>query len=165
MSFLKKQRIICGILLLIWMTVIFIMSAQPAKESSQLSGGIVTKVISAVCVDFDDLSPSHQTAITDTVTFIVRKSAHFSEYFILGVLCFLVANTFKKRKFYVRIVSAVIFAVVYAASDEIHQYFVPGRACRFGDICIDTAGSVLAIVLLVLIVGAKKKRKSGELNA
>lgn len=147
------------------MTVIFIMSAQPAKESSQLSDGIVTKVISAVYADFDDLSLSHQTTITDTVTFIVRKSAHFSEYFILGVLCFFVANTFKKRKFYVRIVSAVIFAVVYAASDEIHQYFVPGRACRFGDICIDTAGSVLAIALLVLIVGAKKKRKSGELNA
>jgi VanZ family protein len=61
--------------------------------------------------------------------------------------------------------SAAAFCTLYAVSDEIHQYFVPGRACRFGDICIDTAGSILAIVLLTSIVTIKKKRKSGEFNA
>lgn len=165
MNKLQKSRIIAVILLVIWAAVIFVMSAQPAKESSRLSGGIVTKVISVVCYDFKDLSAERQTSITDTVTFIVRKTAHFLEYFILGLLAFVTANTFRKYKFFVRTLSAAAFCVLYAVSDEIHQYFVPGRACRFGDICIDTAGSILAIVLLASIVTIKKKRKSGEFNA
>ena len=152
-------------LLVIWAAVIFAMSAQPAKESSQLSGGIVKKVISAVCSDFENLSAERQTRITSTVTLIVRKTAHFLEYFILGLLAFVTANTFRRYKFFVRTLSAADFCMLYAVSDEIHQYFVPGRACRFGDICIDTAGSILAIVLLAWIVIIKKKRKSGEFNA
>lgn len=141
------------------------MSAQPAQESSGLSGGIVSKVISVVCSDFEDLSPQRQTSITDTVTLIVRKTAHFSEYLILGLLAFAVVYTYRNHKFFVRMLSAAAFCTLYAVSDEIHQYFVPGRACRFGDICIDTAGSILAIVLLAIILRRKKRHKSGETNA
>ena len=151
--------------MIIWAALIFVMSAQPAKESSQLSGGIVSKMISTMCSDFEDLTPSQQTKITYNATFIVRKTAHFFEYFILGLLACIAANTFQKYKFSIRALSAAIFCTLYAVSDEIHQCFVPGRACRFGDMCIDTAGSILAIVLLVLIVSIKKKHKSGEVNA
>lgn len=165
MNKLQKSRIIAVILLLVWAAVIFVMSAQPAKESSRLSGGIVTKVILVVYSDFEDLSAERQTSITDTVTLIVRKTAHFSEYLVLGLLAFAAAYTFQKYKFFVRTLSAAAFCMLYAVSDEIHQYFVPGRACRFGDICIDTAGSILAIILLASIVTIKKKRKSGEFNA
>jgi len=161
----KKIRLLLFVLSVAWMAVIFIMSSQPAKESSQLSSGIVTRVVSAICSDFEDLTSKQQITISDTVTFIVRKSAHFFEYFILGMLVFVTVNTFERYKLFIRAISAVCFCIFYATSDEIHQYFVPGRACRFVDVCIDTAGSILAIVLLVLIVGRKKKYKSGELDA
>ena len=36
---------------------------------------------------------------------------------------------------------------LYGASDEWHQYFVPGRSCEFGDWIADTAGGALAIAL------------------
>lgn len=147
------------------MTIIFIMSAQHAEESSQLSGGLVSKIISVIYPDFSGLLSAQQTDITHTATFIVRKISHFSEYFILGVFGFLVANTYHKYKFSVRTLSATIFCVLYAVSDEIHQYFVPGRACRFLDICVDTAGSIVAIVLLAIILRRKKRHKSGETNA
>lgn len=161
----KKIRIVMFALLILWAAFIFIMSAQPAEQSSQLSGGIVSKIVSVAYSDFEDLPAEQKTDITYTVTFIVRKVAHFLEYSILGLLAFFTANTYKEHKFALRILTASIFCVLYAVSDEIHQYFVVGRACRFCDICIDSAGSILAIFFLALIIYRKKKRKSGELNA
>lgn len=36
---------------------------------------------------------------------------------------------------------AEVFCALYACSDELHQYFVPGRSCRFFDVCVDSAGA------------------------
>lgn len=62
-------------------------------------------------------------------------------------------------------------AAVYAATDEIHQLFVPGRAGRFSDVCIDGAGAVLGVVVFVVIVklvlairGLKEKREECRLR-
>lgn len=38
----------------------------------------------------------------------------------------------------------VLIAVFYGISDEIHQFFVPGRACCFEDIMINSAGILFA---------------------
>lgn len=142
------------------------MSAQHADKSSQLSGGLVSEVVELICPNFDSMSETQQSGITHTATFIVRKTAHFSEYFVLGILGFLVANTYQKYKFSVRILSAIVFCVLYAVSDEAHQFFVPGRACRFFDVCIDTAGSVAAIALLAVVLYRKKiSNRSGESDA
>ncbi len=40
--------------------------------------------------------------------------------------------------------------IIYATSDEIHQYFVPGRACMIEDVFIDTLGVMLGISLILL---------------
>jgi VanZ family protein len=41
----------------------------------------------------------------------------------------------------------VIIAVGYGISDEIHQYFVPGRHCSLYDVFSDTAGALLAYIV------------------
>lgn len=158
MSKVNITRIICYLLLVFWMLVIFVMSAQPAYESSQISGGIVSKIIAAFLHNFDSLSAENQENITHIVTIIVRKTAHFLEFFVLGALAFLSALMHKKYIFKIKIVSSFIFCLLYAISDEIHQLFVQGRACRIGDVCIDAAGSLVAIMLLGLIVYFKKRR-------
>ena len=48
---------------------------------------------------------------------------------------------------------AAIFAVLYAASDEFHQLFVPGRAGSIRDVIIDGTGAVLGVCIFV---GVKK---------
>ena len=60
-------------------------------------------------------------------------------------------------------------ATVYAASDEIHQLFVVGRAGRFTDVCIDGVGACLGILVFVLLVrivrfvqAAKTRRQERE---
>ena len=160
----KKIRVLLFVLILSWMTFIFIMSAQTASDSSNLSGGIVSKIIAAFFKDFDFISLQKQQKITDIITFAVRKSAHFSEYFILGLLCGLLALTYNRFKHRFSLPLAFAFCTIYALSDEIHQYFVPGRACRLLDVCIDAAGSAAAIALTAIIY-CKKRHKFGEFNA
>lgn len=160
-----KIRIVSSILLIVWMSVIFIMSAQPANESSKVSGGFVCKIIDVLFSDFENFSAERQSNITHTITFLVRKTAHFLEYFILGILSATTAFTYKQNKFYFKIFGAILFSILYAVSDEVHQYFVPGRACRLLDIGIDSAGSICAVLLVIFIISAKNRHKSGELNA
>lgn len=156
------KRMIFAVLLLAWLMMIFAMSAQPAQQSSQLSGGLVSKIISVLYPNLSELSQSAQTSIIHNTTLVVRKAAHFFEYFVLGVLAILTANTFNKYKFFNRAVLATAFCVLYAISDEIHQHFVPGRACRFIDILIDSSGIIAAIFTISIITSRKR---SGEQNA
>ncbi len=160
----KKIRITVSLLLVFWMSVIFIMSAQPATESSRMSGGFVSKVIDILYSDFKNFSTERQNSIINNLTFLVRKTAHFLEYFILGVLAVMLTFTLNTKVF-IKISGATIFGVIYAVSDEVHQYFVPGRACRFLDVCIDSMGIICAVVVFWVIMRAVKRHKSGEYNA
>ncbi len=51
-----------------------------------------------------------------------------------------------KKAFFITI--SICF--LYALSDEIHQFFVPGRACRILDVLIDTLGSSFFILIYFL---------------
>ncbi len=154
-------RVLCIVLLISWAITIFVFSSQDATKSSELSGGIVDKIVYSVYPDFDELNLDEQTQITKTFSLIIRKAAHFSEYFILGLLSVITLFVFKRFKMFFCSVISFVFCLVYAAGDEIHQYFVPGRACRFTDICIDGAGAALAIVIFALI---KHKKAEGPVN-
>ena len=77
---------------------------------------------------------------------IVRKGAHLTEYAILALLWFraLTRDTTLSR----RGAFAIAFAICasWAALDEVHQTFVPGRTGSGRDVAIDAAGSLLALV-------------------
>lgn len=49
-------------------------------------------------------------------------------------------------------------SALYAATDEFHQMFVPGRACLATDVLIDSAGAAVGIALLLAIACAIEKR-------
>ncbi|MBP3443041.1 MAG: VanZ family protein [Clostridia bacterium] len=42
--------------------------------------------------------------------------------------------------------------LLYAVSDEVHQYFVPERACRVFDIFVDTCGAMTGIGIFLLFI-------------
>ena len=147
------------------MAFIFIMSMQPAEQSSQLSGGIVSKLIAALFHDFKSLALQQQDKIVSTVTFIVRKAAHFLEYFVLCTLACLTIKIYELKKYKQKSLVVFLFCVLYAVSDEIHQYFVPGRACRLFDVFVDATGILTALVFMIIITHCLKKYKSGETNA
>jgi VanZ family protein len=73
----------------------------------------------------------------------VRKGAHFAEYAVLSVL--LRRALSRDAPWTVRTaVAAVALAAVWAALDELHQVFVPGRGAAVGDVVLDTAGAIAA---------------------
>ena len=71
--------------------------------------------------------------------FIVKKLAHFGEYAILSVLLtrgLMGSNiTLKKAAIY-----SIFLSMVFGASDELHQSFIPGREPRIRDVLIDSVG-------------------------
>lgn len=153
-------KIISDVLVFGCMAAIFWFSNQPAKASSQMSGGI-TETIAAFLPGYDALSLGIQKAVFHTVEVVVRKSAHFGIYALLGGLVFFAVSRYFKRG-WAQILIAFGGCALYAVSDEIHQLFVPGRSCEFKDVCIDSAGAFIGILvvfaLLAIISGIRKKR-------
>lgn len=120
------------LLVLLWMILIFIMSSFNSTESSNQSGFIVNIISGILNINNIEL-----------LSLIIRKLAHFSEYFILGMLTYNMFNSYNKKTY-----TSIIICILYAISDEIHQIFVPGRSCQIIDMTIDTLGSLLGIYLL-----------------
>lgn len=85
---------------------------------------------------------------------LMRKSAHFIAYLILG---FLVSHAMKNEastgSFWKRRGASLLLCVAYAISDEVHQIFVPGRGPLLKDVLIDASGAALGIILYL---GASK---------
>jgi VanZ family protein len=80
----------------------------------------------------------------------LSEAYHFLAFFWLAFLLQLSLITKKEnRRLYLFL--AVIFCLIYAASDEMHQLFVPGRCCDFYDFLTDSAGIVLAVILNLFI--------------
>jgi VanZ family protein len=58
---------------------------------------------------------------------------------------------------------SILFCLLYASSDEIHQIFVPGRGCLFTDVMIDFSGSIIgSLTMLGLAMVMKQKSKKAE---
>ena len=81
---------------------------------------------------------------------LLRKLAHFTEFALLGIVLFqLIQN--REEKTSVAWVLSLGCGFFAACVDELLQHFSPGRAPRFGDVCIDMAG-VLTGTLLYLTI-------------
>jgi VanZ family protein len=87
--------------------------------------------------------------------FPLRKLAHMTEY---GILAYLIERALK-GSFAVSpralFLTAWVLALLYAASDELHQHFVVGRHASPIDVLIDAAGAGIA---LILRAGLKRPR-------
>jgi VanZ family protein len=90
---------------------------------------------------------THQTFAT--IHFLIRKLAHCSEYAIFSLLLY---HSFEPRhpeRWDARgAFGALLVAGLFSLADEYHQSFVPGRTASLVDSGIDTAGALLALVLL-----------------
>jgi len=109
--------------LLVWMALIFTLSSIP-----DLSSG---------------LQPMWDL--------VLRKSAHAGEYAILGWLAYraLVSSGVSRTR---ALWLAVLIGAAYAASDEFHQTFVPGRHGAVIDATLDSFG-----VLFGVLIGHKRQ--------
>ncbi len=147
-SDIKPYKIIFFFLSIACMVMIFRFSCEDSDKSTDTSGNVTDYVVEYTVSDYEDLSPAEQNSIYAKIDHIVRKTAHFTIFTVLGFLTSCAAG---KRKLLSKSTAVVLaFCFLYACSDEIHQYFVPGRACRPLDVLIDTSGSLTGILISLL---------------
>lgn len=144
--FQKRVRIIVAwLLVLLWMSLIFYLSHQPATKSSELSSGIVEVVVQTLdtLIPFVDLN-------LESLHIIIRKGAHLTAYFVLGSFV-MIALKQSGLRHYRLIVLSLVICVLYAISDEIHQLFIPGRSGEIKDVLIDSSGATGGILFFLLV--------------
>ena len=150
--------ILSWVAVVLWMGLIFYLSAQVADQSAKLSSGITQFIISIIHGIFPKINID-----LESLGFLVRKLAHFLCYLVLGVL---VLNAFGKCgvKGYKRILFSAIVCILYAASDEIHQLYVPGRGGQIRDVLIDSFGAGTGFLLYFAIgkLNAMKKERKNK---
>ena len=148
----KIIKIINIVLLLVCMFGIFLFSSEDRDTSTNTSIETTKKVVSVVSNDEDT-----STKIAKDYFNEVRKSAHLIEYFCLGILAINVLKDYHKINIWMVLI-CIVFCMLYALSDEIHQMYVPGRSCELRDIFIDTSGSIIGIIIYSLINFIYRKR-------
>ena len=133
--------------MIIWMIFIFIMSNTNGNDSSSQSNFFANIILQFINID------------KETLTFLIRKLAHMSEYAVL-TLTFIYGfykNQYPLKKI---IVYSLICAFLYACTDEFHQLFIGGRAGQFTDVLIDTCGALITIVIYYFYNYWKRKNSS-----
>lgn len=138
-------------LLIGWMVFIFILSNETAGTSSGRSDAVANIITNSLHINIPQ----------DLLTFLTRKAAHIIAYFILGILAFNIIRAYNlntKRA----ILFSILFAFLYAVSDEIHQLFVPGRSGEIRDVLIDTTAAALGVYIYHLINKRLKSRKNSN---
>jgi VanZ family protein len=75
---------------------------------------------------------------------IISILYHFLTFFWLS---FFLLIFFVRGKNISLIIPSIILSLMYALSDEVHQLFVPTRACSFSDFIVDSFGILLAALI------------------
>jgi VanZ family protein len=89
------------------------------------------------------------------------KLFHAIEYAILGFLLRR-ALVFQANQFIRENAGwlTILIGSIYAISDEIHQFFVPGRSSDIGDVAADIIGII--IIILIYFIGKQFKPRRSQ---
>ena len=110
------------------------------------------------------LFPHATNATLFRIHHYIRKSAHFTEYFILSLLVLRGIRAGRSGTRFAWALVVIAIVACYASLDELHQRFVPGRTAAVGDVLIDTSGGIAAqaVAALVMLWGHVRQRRKLE---
>ncbi len=144
----RKKLILHWTPVAVFMALIFIGSTD--LLSGQSTGRFLIPLIKFFLPTADDSTIS-------MIRLLIRKAGHITEYAVLTALIWQ-AMTFGRAsgaptKLWEprRAFLAWTLSTAYAASDEFHQSFVPSRVASPVDVIIDSAGALLALVVIFLV--------------
>ena len=125
-----------------WMAAISFMSTEPFSASN------TNRYIDPLLrVFFPNLRPA-DFVFAHTV---IRKTAHFVEFFILGSLLYWACRRGRWPRWHATwAVQALAVAVLYSLIDEFHQAFVPNRTPSLFDSGVDSLGVGISQMFIYL---------------
>jgi VanZ family protein len=123
-----------------WMSLIFYLSQQSGEQS----GGLSNQIADAILRLFGQKGNLEQLESFES---LLRILAHGGAFFVLALL---LGIAFRQIHLSDRAngIASLISGLLYAASDEWHQSFIPGRSCEWSDFLTDATGIILAIIIL-----------------
>lgn len=150
-SHIKRITIITAISLILLAVILVtrMASEQNGAKSNMYSGKIVQYIMGAL---IENNFPVNRDDVFWKITAneIVRKSAHFVEYMLIGIFLATLLNLVTK-KVWISFPTSVIICFALAYLDEYRQKFIDGRGSTWFDVRVDTYGSVLGIVIATVI--------------
>ncbi len=135
---MKSKNCLWKIATIVWVAVIFSFSLRTGEESGGMSLAVLTYILDTFLPGLSgklDLEMAH---------LVLRKMAHFTEYFVLGVLSRFAVQDIKKKQ---RTILALIFCIGIGVIDETLQLFVNGRVGSVWDVVIDSMGALVGFIL------------------
>lgn len=157
------KKLLSWIPAVILMIIIFTFSSKTADISGQKSMKIARCIYSVYeSITGREKPEEEKLRELEVLDHIIRKGAHVTEFAALGV-SFAWPLWLSGLRGFKLALSAIGLTVAYAASDEYHQTFVPGRSGEIRDVCIDTVGAFIGyFAFSVLTYIVKKSGKSKE---
>ena len=136
-------RFIFLVLIILNSLVIFGFSAQNGEKSGSLSKSIIIKIADILNVKEENFIEKGEI--------VIRKMAHFGIYTLLGIWSMAFISTFElKRKN--QIIITLIWGILYASTDEIHQLFIRDRNGSIADVVLDSFGILFGTMIVVGIL-------------
>lgn len=146
----KKNAVIFTVITLAITVFIFVNSLQNGEESAKQSDffvKIITPILSFFGIDAD----------IHTIGVIVRKAAHFTEYFVLCACASVVFHTKDNKKW---LFIPPIYCLAVAFTDEfVMQMITEGRAPQITDVLIDFSGALVGFLVVMLVKRNKEVKK------
>jgi VanZ family protein len=100
-------------------------------------------------------TPNLRFVQADAIDFVVRKAGHMAAFGILAVLLWRAISYSRQRG---AVALSLAATILYAASDEFHQSFTAGRHASPVDVGIDSAGAVIALLMLTAWLSVRSRR-------
>lgn len=126
------KKFLKTLVLILWLALIYYFSSQ----NGTVSGGLSSRILIYIA---NILKITNVDSFVSNFSFLIRKLAHFSEYFILFILTYV---CFKEYKINNLLLISLLFCLLAASFDEIHQLFIEGRSGQVRDVLIDFFGSL-----------------------
>lgn len=149
------KKIILWILVIFWMGLIFYFSSMNGIDSAYQSKGLLRHTIGRIVEIINpDISDIKKEEIIDKLDTPIRKVAHASIFFVLGIFVYLLVSSYNIKKVFL---ISFIICFLYACSDEIHQLFVSERSGEVMDVLIDSFGAFISVLLMNKIMVKRDK--------
>jgi VanZ family protein len=161
MKSLKRTHAIAlwGVVVAALCAFIWFMSSRTGGDSGGMSEQVADAVARVIVPGYAGGTAAERARVVAAMQLPIRKTGHFLEYAALGaaVCCLLRAIDRWPRSSAGRLAAAWGLAVVFAATDEVHQLFVPGREGKPTDVLIDAAGVLAGVAVVHLLTSLRQK--------
>ena len=139
---------------LAWATLISLFSTH--TFTAENTGHVIIPILHSIF-------PSASADTLRQMHFFIRKSGHFTEYFIFALLVLRGIRAGHRALGLRWVLAMTLLAVAaYASLDEFHQRFVPGRTAAVSDVVLDTTGGAAALLIAsIVLLSVDAKRRQG----